>query len=135
MGWVTVPTRTRDSTRHHRLRLHHRVGVNLFVYGNFSTKDLMTSRRKCNCPDCSPFKWQGKPSIIAGDKTYQLRADGLTKSQASTNVIERERRAGKKTGTLYGMGNKNTQPPPVGDFHVYAKAGKNKVNFATIHKD
>lgn len=99
---------------------------------------------KCNCPPHSPFRWRERqvPSLLAGDKSFSPHGDsGLSQSMAQAQIVQRERDRGVNVGTIHGISrNKDAERLRKKDFHVYAKAGKDKTHFndrerpAPIHK-
>jgi len=57
----------------------------------------------CKCHPDSPFLWHktAKPSMFMADHVFRAKgADGLSRSQNATAVVEANRRQGKMSGTV-----------------------------------
>ncbi|MBP8150019.1 MAG: hypothetical protein KAY21_09910 [Limnohabitans sp.] len=55
----------------------------------------------------SPFNWQGQPSVFSKDRTFMpLGKNGLSQSEAATQLVVQAKAKGKSPGTITGMSKK-----------------------------
>ncbi len=51
----------------------------------------------------SPFDWKGKPSVVAEDKAFKPLKTGKTRSQTSTEGLQKVYARGVNSGTVLGL--------------------------------
>lgn len=51
----------------------------------------------------SPFDWQGKPSVVANDRKFKPLKNGKTRSQTSTEGLQKVYARGINSGTVVGI--------------------------------
>ena len=51
----------------------------------------------------SPFDWKGKPSVVASDKKFKPLKNGKTRSQTSTEGLQKVYARGVNSGTVLGL--------------------------------
>ena len=49
----------------------------------------------------SPFDWKGKPSVVANDKHFKLLKNGKTRSQTSSEGLQKVYAKGINSGTIF----------------------------------
>ena len=49
----------------------------------------------------SPFDWKGKPSVIANDRKFKPLKTGKTRSQTSTDGLQKVYAKGINSGTVF----------------------------------
>ena len=84
------------------------------------------TKRKCKCPEDSPFHWRHnpRPSMFLKDPLFTA---GAKQSQSQTMVIERAREKGRDISHFPGMSEKSSKIPNrinVREFNVFSRAGQ-----------
>ncbi len=51
----------------------------------------------------NPFDWKGKPSVVAEDKAFKPLKTGKTRSQTSTEGLQKVYARGVNSGTVLGL--------------------------------
>ena len=51
----------------------------------------------------SPFDWKGKPSVVANDRKFKPLKNGKTRSQTSTEGLQKVYARGVNSGTVLGL--------------------------------
>lgn len=77
----------------------------------------------------SPFRWRERtePSIFASDINFIGKSNGKTVSQIASKAVDDQRRKGKMSGTIPGLG--------VGDYDRYREhqAATRPQNLVAVH--